>query len=65
MSQTIFLSSRDAPRSLAGYALWLEALHGGHWFAVCALRASDARSTLRWIDSHPTHLGLRVRAEKI
>jgi hypothetical protein len=65
MTTTIYLSSRDAPRSLAGYGLWMEVLHHGHWYTVCALRPSDARSALRWMDAHPTHMSMRVRSTKI
>jgi hypothetical protein len=54
----------DVPRSLLGYALWLEVKHDGTWRSVSPLGKAEARYILRWLSDHPTCTTLRIRAEK-
>lgn len=56
----VYRTSLDAPRNFSGYSLWLQVLDDGQWYEVCALRASDARAVLRWLDRHPRRTNLRV-----
>lgn len=58
----IYRTSADLPRSLRGYAIWLQVLDDGVWYEVCALRAADARAVARWLDRHPRRTNLRLSA---
>lgn len=62
---TTCLSSGDVPRTLRGYACWLQHKHGGHWFTLCPLRPNDARDVLRWLDQHPTATTVRVLIDNV
>jgi len=64
-TSTIFLSSTGLPRSLQGYALWLQVRDAGHWSCVCKLLPSEARDLCRWLDRHPLRQEIRVLAEKV
>ena len=59
-----FLSSSDLPKSLSGYALWLQVRDNGQWSDACCLLPSETRQLFRWLDRHPLRRELRVRAEK-
>jgi len=61
----IYLSSRDLPASLRGYALWLQVRDQGQWSCVSKLLPSEAREVCRWLDRHPLRQELRVLAEKV
>jgi hypothetical protein len=61
----IYRTSRELPRSLRGYAIWLQVLDQGAWYEVCSLRPADARAVLRWLDRHPLRTNLRVIATTV
>lgn len=61
----IYLSSRELPRNLRGYAIWLQVRDHGEWTVVCKLLPSEARAVCRWLDRHPLRQELRVYAEKV
>lgn len=50
----IYRTSRELPRNLRGYALWLclPVPHHG-WVCICTLTATGAREALRWNDRQP------------
>lgn len=50
----IYRTSRELPRSLRGYAIWLMLpVPGKDWVCVCTMRPQDARQALRWSDRQP------------
>jgi len=61
----IYRTSRELPKSLNGYALWLQLQYAGQFQTVCGLRPTDARAALRWADSRTLPVHLRVWGERI
>jgi hypothetical protein len=59
----IYRSAKELPRSLAGYALWLQVYTGGVWQVACQLRRRDARELLSWVDQQPEYRRRLVRVE--